>query len=290
MSDEKLIVTKSKLDALATSISTKSGVATPMTIAQMKAAVDNLACGTITQDADGYLVISGEGDATPRWTADEIAVRNFTDSIILTTPLSVAQSAFHGSNIVSVQSNEIIVLNNSYPFADCKNLTTVNFPNTTNLSGKYAFSGCSSLTTVNMKKADAGGGGWTFRYCTNLETISLPVSGVSSEAFGYCSKLYAIDLGGNIVGSNTFINDTLLTTLILRKNSVCSLANINAFTGTPFASGGTGGTLYVPSALISSYQSATNWSTILGYTNNQILPIEGSIYETQYADGTSISS
>ena len=51
-------------------------------------------------------------------------------------------------------------------------------------------------------------------------------------------------------------------------------------------SNGSGGTLYVPQALISTYQSATNWSTILGYANNQILPIEGSIYENQYADGT----
>ena len=49
------------------------------------------------------------------------------------------------------------------------------------------------------------------------------------------------------------------------------------------------GKLYVPSSLISSYQAATNWSTILGYANNQILPIEGSMYETQYADGTPIT-
>lgn len=58
--------------------------------------------------------------------------------------------------------------------------------------------------------------------------------------------------------------------------------------GTPFASGGTGGTLYVPNALKSSYQSASNWSTILGYATNSIQAIEGSYYETHYADGTVI--
>ena len=42
---------------------------------------------------------------------------------------------------------------------------------------------------------------------------------------------------------------------------------------------GSAGTLYVPNDLIASYQSASNWSTILGYTNNQIKKIEGSIYE-----------
>lgn len=61
MSDEKLIVTKNKLDALATSISNKSGVATPLTIAQMKAAVDGISGGTITQDEDGYIVLGQNG-------------------------------------------------------------------------------------------------------------------------------------------------------------------------------------------------------------------------------------
>ena len=68
-----------------------------------------------------------------------------------------------------------------------------------------------------------------------------------------------------------------------------AMANVNALNNSnPFANGKSGGTLYVPADMISSYQSATNWSTILGYANNQILPIEGSIYETQYVDGTPI--
>lgn len=47
---DKVIVTKTKLDALATSISEKSGVATPMTIAQMKAAVDGISSSVIIKD------------------------------------------------------------------------------------------------------------------------------------------------------------------------------------------------------------------------------------------------
>ena len=91
-------------------------------------------------------------------------------------------------------------------------------------------------------------------------------------------------------GQNFFNGDAALHTVIIRtKNRVGGLGNINTFSGTRFASGGAGGTLYVPSALISSYQSATNWATILGYTNNQILPIEGSVYENAYADGTPIT-
>ena len=107
--------------------------------------------------------------------------------------------------------------------------------------------------------------------------------------FEGCSKLKTVDFAKipNLT-ANFFNQSPLLDTVILRKSSVVSLDNINAFTGA-FASGGAGGTLYVPSSLISSYQSANNWSTILGYADNQIKAIEGSIYETQYADGTPIA-
>ena len=44
----KVVVTKSKLDSLATSISTKSGISTPMTIDQMTSAVDSISGGGIT--------------------------------------------------------------------------------------------------------------------------------------------------------------------------------------------------------------------------------------------------
>ena len=96
-----------------------------------------------------------------------------------------------------------------------------------------------------------------------------------------CSSLSELDFpkATAINGTYAFGDCSSLNTLILRANAVVSLSNKNTFYNTPFASGGTGGTLYVPQALISSYQSANNWSTILGYPNNSIQAIEGSIYE-----------
>lgn len=106
--------------------------------------------------------------------------------------------------------------------------------------------------------------------------------------FNTCRSLKTVDVRATNLPRYMFENSSALDTMILRNSAICILENISAFNGTPFASGGSGGTLYVPQALISTYQSATNWSTILGYANNQILPIEGSIYETQYADGTPV--
>ena len=127
--------------------------------------------------------------------------------------------------------------------------------------------------------------------CTQL--IVAVVGDVSgTNVISGCTNLTAFDSRWGGVGGGQFSNDSNLTVLILRKSTVAALNNINGFANTPFASGKAGGTLYVPSALIDSYKSATNWSTLLAYGSgeqNQILPIEGSIYETQYADGTPIS-
>ena len=91
------------------------------------------------------------------------------------------------------------------------------------------------------------------------------------------------------IGNNAFYSTVFDTMIIRNSESVPPLGNIQAFANTKFASNGSGGTLYVPSALIDSYRAANNWSTILGYANNQIKAIEGSIYETQHADGTPIA-
>lgn len=153
------------------------------------------------------------------------------------------------------------------------------------------------LQTIFLKNLKA----LSIAYCFSnkkVQTIVLPSLQYGTSAsyfFSDASKLTKIDLGPNYstetvgVRSGTFASVPLLNTIILRKNTVVPLQNINAFNATPFASNGSGGILYVPQARITEYTQATNWSTILGYANNQVLPIEGSIYETQYADGTPIT-
>ena len=132
-----------------------------------------------------------------------------------------------------------------------------------------------------------------FQGCTSIKHfIGKGTSYFYAQVFKGCSNLEAVDVG-NAYGwrfeVENFAQCSKLATLIIRKNAVIAIQNVNVLLDTPFASSGTGGTLYVPQSLISDYQSATNWSTILGYANNSIQAIEGSIYETQYADGTPIA-
>lgn len=128
--------------------------------------------------------------------------------------------------------------------------------------------------------------------CTNLEYV-VGVYQLNAQALAGCSKLKAMDMICNdstkgFTSTAACNGASALNRLIIRGTQVAKLNNINNFTGTPFESGKAGGILYVPSALISSYQAASNWSTILGYATNSIQAIEGSQYENYYADGTLI--
>lgn len=125
-----------------------------------------------------------------------------------------------------------------------------------------------------------------------IETVVIRGKGSPqlADLFDSCLNLKTVDMLFDATGIGTYLftRCTSLKTVIIRDTKRVSLSQMSAFTNTPFASGGSGGTLYVKQSLISSYQSETNWSTLLSYENNQILPIEGSIYDGYYADGTPI--
>lgn len=180
-------------------------------------------------------------------------------------------------------------------------LTSVNVPILETVPAR-TFQECTALPSISLPLAyevrDSA-----FYKCSSLSVIALPslTNLPDSNTFSNCTALTAADLGApaKLGSASTFANDPNFTTLILRNTeSICTLNNINCFNNSPFADGNTGGTLYVPAAMISEYEAATNWSTILGYTNNQILSIESTHTDpnaeidltTHYVDGSAIDT
>lgn len=207
---------------------------------------------------------------------------------------------------IAFDGNEI----GPHAFHSCKNLSSISFPNATTV-GEDAFNGTAITEIVQTQFPKfRRSSSRTFASMQHLTRVFLPEVFIGQFGLSDCTKLKTAVIAG-ILNTHVFSSSTLLeaadflgvsiaiglsvfyktaiSLLILRANTLIALGTIGAFTNSPFASDGTGGTLYVPQALIADYQAATNWSTILSYPNNQILPIEGSIYETQYADGTPIT-
>lgn len=133
-----------------------------------------------------------------------------------------------------------------------------------------------------------------------VKYVVLPrIERVSEDMFAESNGLLGVDFGNvGYIHNKAFRSCTKLATIVLRKSSIVSLEIGALNNSTPFARGGTGGTIYIPKALYDhlgdgsslDYKSATNWSTLDGYGTVTWAAIEGSIYETQYVDGTPIST
>ena len=86
------------------------------------------------------------------------------------------------------------------------------------------------------------------------------ISKIGQYAFYGCTALTVVDVPNvTTIEANSLYGCSTLSDLILRGDTVCTLANANALTNSAIAKGT--GYIYVPRALVDSYKAATNWST-----------------------------
>lgn len=249
-------------------------VAVPETevILQDKEITEN---GTYSAD-DGYdgfgqvtvnVASSGGGDTDE--IMDAIVSRSFTEfSSDLTKIGAYAFAACESLAYIDFPNATNI---GRYAFSDCEALTEASFPNVIEL-GAQAFYSCSSLASINFPNVRTLGT-QPFSYCTSLTNVSLPLATtIGGYSFYGSSRIETVDLASaQTIAANVFNSCYSLTAVILRSATMCTLANTNAFTncyhilGTTNASYNPNGDkdcyIYVPSALVDTYKSATNWST-----------------------------
>ena len=128
-----------------------------------------------------------------------------------------------------------------------------------------------ALQTATIHFAYSGNGDvdfgdtYVFSGCTNLQTV----------IFTHSHATKTLKVRANFM----FENCTALRTLVLKTTNLVTLTNgtnANAWGG--IYNNPTESTIYVPNALIASYQTASNWSTLYG-RGVTFAKIEGSIYE-----------
>lgn len=140
--------------------------------------------------------------------------------------------------VTEVESTDVTSVGTN-AFANCDQLTSIDFPNATYIGGS-AFNSCSNLATVNLPKVTTIDGNG-FYGCTPLNNVEMPkLSSIETRAFRNCSNLTKIIIGTDISGT-------------------CTLSNTDAFSNTPIASGS--GYIYVSDDKVDTYKSASNWST-----------------------------
>lgn len=205
-------------------------------------------------------------------TADDVATGAFPSGDITLSVLPTRTNAFYGYS--SIQK------------------VTATYSSGNPGTNLFQTSSITEFVGINVVRINPN---W-FLKCASLKKVTAPKSNwYDNQAFRECVNLEVVDLGtGAITRGYVFFGCKKLQTVILRSTSVCALGNVSNFDQSPFhPAGGTGitgtGTLYVPSSLVASYKTETNWSTLFNAGTMDVQPIEGSIYENAYADGTPIT-
>lgn len=172
------------------------------------------------------------------------------------------------------------------------------------IDGGATFYNCNKLESLNLEGCELITGGYssnTFGSCSMLSDFRMVVNNGTSGQFNSCYALPSIKFVGLSIYSNNFRYCSKLERLEIYCSSVISLANQNAFQGTPMSSSnltGNWGSIYVPSSLVQAFKTSTNWAAYSDritaletdeYYGKYCFPLEFRIYSTS-SSFTSIPS
>ena len=170
--------------------------------------------------------------------------------------------------------------------AHCNGITSISIPNGVTEIEHDAFKNCENLPSlslpINITSIEHG----TCQYCKSLSSFVVPenVTVIHDQAFQYCRSLNILTIGKNVekIEYEAFRGCESLTTVYSYANQVPSLER-DVFNGINLSNA----TLYVPSALLNSYQASEQWNqfgTITALDNPD--PIEVTIDGVNYIADT----
>lgn len=178
---------------------------------------------------------------------------------------TIANSFYNCYQIENISLPLLSILN-QYDFSYCYKLKNLSIPLLSGIYGEYALSSCYSLNDLDLSKVTRVS--FNALRHSGFGTITLP-SCTNFGAIGENFRLSTLDLGQQMTFSGSmFSNVYSLCHLILRSESICTLSESFVFNNTPIANGI--GWIYVPSDLVESYKTASNWSIYA----NQIVSLD----------------
>lgn len=113
-------------------------------------------------------------------------------------------------------------------FYDCRNLTSVEIPNSVITIGERAFYDCRYLTSVDIGNSVTYIGSHAFSNCYSLTSVIIPnsVTSIGSSAFYSCNGLISVTIGNSVasIEENAFKDCSSLTSVTI-GNSVTNIGN-----------------------------------------------------------------
>lgn len=196
------------------------------------------------------------------------AFQNCTSLAITSIPETVTTyggSIFRGcTGLTTMTLPESMTTMPGALFYGCTNLTTVNFPsNLTNISSS-AFNECVNLVLTSLPDTITVIDVYAFYNCPKITLTTLPsaLTTINQRAFYGCTGLTQITIPAGIttIESYVFTECTKLTSVTILATTPPNLTFSSVF-----PTSNTGFKIYVPSASLDTYKTATNWSELASY-------------------------
>ena len=177
------------------------------------------------------------------------------------------------SNITTI--NSYGGLNECYTFRNCSSLTIANLANATSIPFYMMFSGCTNLRAIMFPNAVNNYGRDDYRNFNNCPSlvyvqfgkVETPKKGINQYTDGMfkSNDLTVVDFGSTTeIDDYTFKNCPNIKAIVFRYSSVVTLtqAKIGTLSMSSVFGGSTNVSIFVPDALVTSYQQDQNWSVM----------------------------
>ena len=183
------------------------------------------------------------------------------------------------SGLTSVTISDTLTTIGEGTFRYCTKLTNINIPNSVSNIGDRAFYYCSGLTSITLSSSVTSIGESAFENCRGLRNVNIQGGSIGNSAFYNCYKITSCTIGNGVtsIGDASFAYCSGMTNCTI-GNGVTSigeaafwwchaLTSITIEATTPPSLGDSVfkntniSAIYVPSASVDTYKSATGWST-----------------------------
>ena len=223
--------------------------------------IDNLKVGTLSVDAL-YIGDVKIYPSTPPPTFDGKWLATYSDSHTESADCdstsAISQNEINITNLVSVEIGDCVTSIGNNAFRNCSGLTSITIPDSVTSIGQGAFRDCGGLTSCTIGSGVTSIGVGAFYLCTGLTscTIGSGVTSIGTSAFYGCTGLTSIEIPSGVtrIDINAFNGCSSLTSITVNPTTPPTL-------GSYALSGTNNCPIYVPAESVSTYQSASGWST-----------------------------
>ena len=178
---------------------------------------------------------------------------------------SISSSAFQDCySLSSIAIPSGVTSISQYAFNYCQSLSSIAIPSGVTSINQYAFQYCQSLASVAIPSGVTSIVGYSFQYCYSLSSVTIPsgVTSISNSAFRSCYSLSSITIPSSVtsISSYAFYNCYGIAEYHVLPITPPTLSNQNAFNNIQSDC-----KIYVPSASLETYKTASNWSNYASY-------------------------